>query len=59
MMTYDDWKLMSPDEEHRTYDCDCYGKATPSRYIRLCWAFGTETFACPACRGINPEDYDD
>jgi len=37
--------------KRETYDCDCCGKSTPAAQITVCWAFGMETFACPACRG--------
>jgi hypothetical protein len=54
---YDAWKLASPDDEPgRTYDCDCCGRMTPSRYIEQCWTTtGLETWACPACRGEEEE----
>jgi hypothetical protein len=38
-----------------TYDCDVCGK--PSRDVEQCWTTtGLETWACPACRGEEPEE---
>ena len=56
---YDAWKLASPDDEPgRTYSCDCCGK--DSRNVEQCWVSGLETWACPACRGVDEEEpYDD
>jgi len=60
MSSYDTWKTASPDDERRTYDCDCCGAATPARLIRQCTSTtGIETFACPACRGEEPYEYDE
>jgi hypothetical protein len=53
-MTYDDWKLMCPDDER---ECDCCGKR--NRTLTQCWTTcGLETWACPACRGEDEEDYE-
>jgi hypothetical protein len=58
-MSYDSWKLMSPDDR-RTYDCDCCGRSTLRHHVQQCWTpSGLETWACPECRGEQSEDYDD
>jgi hypothetical protein len=55
MSSYDAWKLASPDDERRDYDCDVCGK--PSRDVEQCWTTtGLETWACPACRGDEEEE---
>jgi hypothetical protein len=56
-MSYDSWKLRSPDDDRRTFDCDCCGRSTLRRHVQQCWTdSGLETWACPACRGEQPED---
>lgn len=41
----------------KPYECDVCGRAC-SRTHRL-WAYGTETIACDACAGYEPEAYDE
>lgn len=54
---YDAYKLRSPDDNRKTYDCDCCGQATSHRHIQQCWTpSGVEAWACPECRGIELED---
>jgi hypothetical protein len=65
-MTYDDWKTETPEDEawrkrsrvkQVSGSCDCCGEY---RWLRQCWApGGLETWACPTCRGEDPDAYDD
>lgn len=58
-MTYDDWKLMTPDEDrdfrHRgMHECDVCGAWV--RRLHQTEAYGIETYACDACTGSDPEE---
>ena len=42
-----------------SFDCDCCGRPTPRHHVQQCWTpSGLEAWACPECRGEEPEDYD-
>jgi hypothetical protein len=36
--------------------CDCCAQYVARDQITRCWAYGIETYACDACRGVPPED---
>ena len=36
--------------------CDCCAQYVARDQIARCWAYGIETYACAACRGVPPED---
>jgi transcription elongation factor Elf1 len=63
-MTYDEWKLMTPEEEYdrrqRVYkfgECDVCGGRCRADEVRRCWtSTGIETFACPMCRDEEEGD---
>lgn len=38
--------------------CDCCGEMVPREQIAVVVAYGIETAACCACRGVEPEDDD-
>ncbi len=40
------------------YDCDCCGAPTPREQVACVWAYGIETYACPTCRNVEPEEDD-
>jgi hypothetical protein len=40
------------------YECDCCGAKVPRDRIAMVIAYGIETAACCACRGVEPDDAD-